>query len=258
MAIKDLKLKQEIKNNGIDTSVRCISGLLWKNEKRLKSIVDHVHACSALGLPIDTNALTQDIQHYVVNGNELKKALENAVNNDLEILRVSKNLNNSYYKRTRTIKSKIEKMFQCKSRELVFLTMTFTDNDLQRTSAPTRREYIQDFLNKNTDYYIANIDFGKKREREHFHAIALLPFKVDHNEYHKYFEGNINFKSVYNDNSEAIAKYINKLTNHAIKDTTKDCRTMFPKSKNLDYLVASELVADASSLEPLKDFVKLV
>lgn len=261
MAIKDIELKRYIKENDIDKDLRVASGWCWKQAKKERKMALHLNVSNKLGIDLETNISEKiaEIGNYKAFCSDL---MEKITENNDEIMRVAKNLNSSYYKKTRLIKNKISKMFQLASYDLIFLTMTFTDDDLKRYNYETRREYISEFLNKNTDYYIANVDFGKEKEREHYHAIIVSKSKISRSSYQEYFKGNINFKYVKRHNnyfdetqSDKIAKYINKLTNHAIKDTTKDCRSIFPKSKNLDYLVASELLQIPDFLA---DRVKLI
>lgn len=105
--------------------------------------------------------------------------------------------------------------------ECVFLTLTFTDKVLNSTTQETRRRYVSRWLKSKSDYYIANIDYGSENEREHYHAI--INCRVDNSwEY-----GAINFKQITNKNEKALAKYINKLTNHAIKATTKQNKVIY-------------------------------
>ena len=70
--------------------------------------------------------------------------------------------------------------------------------------------------------YVANIDYGSKNKREHYHALINCD-KVDFKSWRKY--GNINAKRVRNKDIESdktkLSKYIAKLSNHAIKETTK-------------------------------------
>lgn len=62
---------------------------------------------------------------------------------------------------------------------LIFGTLTFTDDVLKKTSKETRRRYVARFLNDNSIHYVANIDFGKKDDREHYHFIALCNSKIE-------------------------------------------------------------------------------
>lgn len=110
----------------------------------------------------------------------------------------------------------------------LFVTLTFTDDCLASTSAKTRREYVRDYLKSQTDDYMANIDFGKKNSREHYHALVracsidLTPWREAH--------GSINVKRVkvasqldaegFQKSVGRLSHYIDKLTNHALKGVT--------------------------------------
>ena len=60
-----------------------------------------------------------------------------------------------------------------------FLTLTF--NDYAMGLAPdTRRQKIHRLLSKNCLDYVANIDFGKKKEREHYHAVIATREPLEH------------------------------------------------------------------------------
>lgn len=52
------------------------------------------------------------------------------------------------------------------------LSLTFTDDVLNSTNPDTRLKYVRDYLNSTFDDYFACIDFGKKKGREHYHAIV--------------------------------------------------------------------------------------
>lgn len=55
-----------------------------------------------------------------------------------------------------------------------FLTLTFNDSFFDRgTSEDTRRKYIRRFLKEQCQEYVANVDYGDKNGREHFHAIVV-------------------------------------------------------------------------------------
>lgn len=108
--------------------------------------------------------------------------------------------------------------FMLQSGICLFLTLTFNDETLSNTSEETRRRYVARFLKKYSDEYVANIDYGEKNEREHYHAVIMCD-KVNHSDWQC---GAINFKKVRTTNdNKALANYIAKLTNHAIKKTTK-------------------------------------
>lgn len=120
-----------------------------------------------------------------------------------------------------------------------FLTLTFSDDALASTQPHIRRKYVRELVKAISDDYVGNIDFGKKNGREHYHVV-LHTDKFNDLVY-KYFKGSgysadysaaIDSWSNYgkyfikqcgkdDSDSTALAKYTCKLTNHAIKETTK-------------------------------------
>lgn len=110
-----------------------------------------------------------------------------------------------------------------------FCTFTF-DNYYIEKSTRTKRDLIKSVINTHDFKYILNIDYGKKTEREHYHCIIATNTQMDVNQY---------FQSFYPCFSLAIpckkgerdyvrlSKYINKLTNHCIKATTKRQRILY-------------------------------
>ena len=129
----------------------------------------------------------------------------------------AKKINNATRHRARRLKQRIEIMlvwYKC-----WFLSLTFSDKILQNTSKKTRREYVIDFCNSLNPYdYVANIDFGKTNGREHYHCV-IAP-GVDKIDYTSWKCGNLDGE-VCNKNASALSKYVSKLNNHAIKETTK-------------------------------------
>lgn len=119
------------------------------------------------------------------------------------------------YYRTARLRERVLNMLsmgQC-----VFATLTFRDDVLEKTSPETRRRYVTRYLKSQSSDYVANIDFGRKNEREHYHAVIFG--KINPLEW-KY--GALNVKQVKDTSKpEKLAKYVNKLTNHAIKETCK-------------------------------------
>lgn len=130
---------------------------------------------------------------------------------------------NANIQRTKRLKNRIAEMLalgQCK-----FITITFRNDVLESTSQLTRRRYVSRWLSQY-GYYVANIDFGSHTEREHYHAILL----VNHLE-KTWPYGFIDIKTARTKNASNVrlAKYISKLTNHAIKETTKQQRLIYSK-----------------------------
>lgn len=139
-------------------------------------------------------------------------------------------INNSSYQKTKRLREKIKNMIE--SSPCLWVTLTFTDKTLSSTSEDTRKQYVRKYLKSNYEEYIANIDFGKKNGREHYHAIIKTDF-INLKEWHKY--GAIKIKHIRvngNDKDLSITrlpKYINKLTNHAVKETTKRCHIIYSR-----------------------------
>jgi len=100
-----------------------------------------------------------------------------------------------------------------------FCTLTFTDDYLASTNELTRRRYVTRFLKEQSGGlpYVANIDFGGKNGREHFHAVC--GFRLDPKQWQC---GALRVQKVRKSSDpHKLARYISKLTNHAIKETAK-------------------------------------
>ena len=125
------------------------------------------------------------------------------------------------------LKKRIEQMLTTSS-VCVFLTLTFRDDVLANTNSETRRQYVRKWLKLNSTEYVANIDFGGKNGREHYHAVSNA--RVDPK---TWSYGNCGVEKVrYSPESKSpvkLAKYVAKLTNHAIKETTKRCALIYSR-----------------------------
>lgn len=148
------------------------------------------------------------------------KCLENGLQ---EVLLECYKINHAEYERTKRLKERVG--FMLVNGPCVFLTLTFTDNYLKNSTAKERRVAVVRYLKQFNCRYVANIDFGKdktKTMREHYHALINCD-KVDFTSWRKY--GNINAEKVrlrsFDDDKTKLSKYIAKLSNHAIKETTK-------------------------------------
>lgn len=118
--------------------------------------------------------------------------------------------------------SRIKKMLKAND-NVYFLTFTFTNKTLEKTKAETRKRIIKRFLNEQANEYILNIDFGKEREREHYHAIASAKDKIFL--FQKYKHGYMTAKRIYK------GDYLNahNLMLHAIKETTRNNALIFSR-----------------------------
>lgn len=67
---------------------------------------------------------------------------------------------------------------------------------------------------------MANKDFGATNGREHYHAVVLVKGKLN---YSKWRYGCLNGQKIRLNgiSNEKLAKYLSKLTNHAVKETCK-------------------------------------
>ena len=101
----------------------------------------------------------------------------------------AKRVLDAHYQRTCRLKNKIEAYTtfwaRIKYGDCVFLTLTFNDKTLATTSAETRRRYVARFLSNQCPNYVANIDYGGKRGREHYHAVILCD-TINYKEWHQY------------------------------------------------------------------------
>ena len=154
-------------------------------------------------------------------------------------------------KRISRLRSRITLFLNCKE-PTNFLTLTFSDKILQSSTPEERRRYVVRYLKSQSNCYIANLDFGAKKGREHYHAVILG--NVNLKPWQKY--GAINVQNVGNrkeltrkkvpkrykdldektaqtlmrrDTEKKLSKYVAKLTNHAIKNTTKRSAIIYSK-----------------------------
>lgn len=122
-------------------------------------------------------------------------------------------------KQKRRTRRYLEGMTTCYS-QLHFVSLTFRDDVLDSTTAQTRHRYVSRYLDSISRDYFANIDYGEKNEREHFHAVVAL--KNTPTSDFPYGWSNIKPVGRYkrkNGDIKAISTYINKLSNHANKVT---------------------------------------
>ena len=138
-----------------------------------------------------------------------------------------------------------------KDKKAVFLTMSFNEETLKKTSAETRKRYIKNYLKNETALYIANIDYGAKQGREHYHAIVkATTLKINDlsyylkNRYEK-IKDFINLKAYKYGNIQAnfICKngvFFNDIElkktaliyyNHALKETTKNNKLIISRKE---------------------------
>lgn len=141
----------------------------------------------------------------------------------VELLQECVRVNHANNARKNRVQARVKLLLE---KPCVFLTFTFSDDTFSRTSPTTRRRYVRQFLD-NYGAYVANIDFGSQNGREHYHAILQTSEKIDYTAWCK--NGALNGQRIIKPNSQALSKYISKLVNHAIKETTHGCRIIYSK-----------------------------
>lgn len=116
----------------------------------------------------------------------------------------------------------------------VFVTLTFTDETLANTSFITRRKYVSRFLKLCSADYAANIDFGRTHNREHYHAVvAVEKIPPEALQLWRNKCGAVNVEKIrHSKDNKAVALYMTKLFNHAIKlNTGMNNRILYSRSK---------------------------
>ena len=125
--------------------------------------------------------------------------------------------------RVKRLRQTIEKLLT--SGPCWFVTLTFSDDVLSSTSEKSRRRYVSRFL-KARGLYVGNIDFGKENGREHYHAVVQAD-NIDLSDWDKYGFSNAKKVRLSAKASLRLAKYVAKLTNHAIKESAGNTRIIY-------------------------------
>lgn len=160
----------------------------------------------------------------------------------IAIWKEAESINRAFYERTKRLKKTIRAMLYS-TKPCFFITLTFDDVTLSSTSEKTRRVYVTRFLKSLSSWYVANIDYGKENGREHFHAVVVLeesqivedklikinPDLMSNWKYGFSHNSLIGERTVSSDHDVKIAKYMSKLSNHAIKDTARQHRAIYSK-----------------------------
>lgn len=137
-------------------------------------------------------------------------------------------MRNNATRQTKKIEDHVKFLMKQENTDLYFMTFTFNDETLEKTTSDTRRQKVRRLLNPCNDY-ILNIDYGTQNEREHYHAIVSLnqgtytktgqgrKTKIDlFNEYDYGFYSAEPIGTTEKD-GEKLSKYITKLTLHSVK-----------------------------------------
>lgn len=115
----------------------------------------------------------------------------------------------------------------------VFITLTFKPEVLAKTTEKTRRRYVARFLKDQCEEYVANIDYGTKNEREHYHALCMTKNLNNELDFKKWKYGIINGEKVKvgKKNSVKVSQYVAKLSQHALKHSCRLPRFIWSRNK---------------------------
>lgn len=158
-------------------------------------------------------------------------------NNYYDLWKEAQRLNHARYQRVRRLKTFIFGLISYY--DCVFLTFKFSNDSLEKTSVKTRRTYVTRYLKSYDCPFVANLDFGKEHHREHYHAVIGCK-KVD---FDKWTLGNLDAERVRDSKNshERLAKYVAKLTNHAIKETASRQSLIYSRSAKTKELLQKTL-----------------
>lgn len=190
----DLSFKQKVLLKGIDKQVATIKRANYKK-------VSNTYYIDVEGVVL-----------YSLSSNDWDLMLK-PYRNGYNMIDCADRLNDSKYRKAKKVRDKISHLVL--SNNAIFITLTFNDKTLSKTTAETRRRYVARYLKQNCAEYVANIDFGALNGREHYHAVVSKD--IDFTNWYKL--GAINAERVrpLEDSSKRISRYISKLTNHALK-----------------------------------------
>ena len=162
-----------------------------------------------------------------------------------DILRACDLINDAYYHRLGRLQNRVERMCNI---GCCFLTLTFDEVQLGIHSPEILRKRVQQYLNGFDVPYIANVDYGALNGRLHYHAVICAPLEQLSLEpwkrgycYYEEVGSNRVFrvdKGIYErsrkrrddtpeDNGARTSRYMNKLTNHALKETARGSNIMY-------------------------------
>lgn len=125
----------------------------------------------------------------------------------------------------------IQELQTFKSFKLVFGTLTFKSKVLEKTCERTRARYVTSFLSSQAFHYVANIDYGKKNGREHYHFLAMIEKNMDMTKWN-YGSNKIEIVPMIKKDIKATKNYLLKLNNHSYKNSTRQKRIIRDRNEN--------------------------
>lgn len=193
---------------------------------KYKSSILKTNLCKKINI-IDkktyTNSLDGIISDYALDSEYFDLLMEYSYKDINE----ARKINKASYQRIKRLRDKIDNMIS--SGPCVWCTLTFRNDVLESTNEDTRKQYVRKFLKCLKCAYIANIDYGTTTEREHYHALVSIE-RIMKGSWAYGFDSYEKVRVQQSTSSIKISKYISKLTNHYIKESTKRCAIIFSRS----------------------------
>lgn len=200
------------------------------------AVIDYKYKSTILKTDLCKRINKIDKQTYINNQDGIIQdyALDNQyfdllLQYDYKDIQEARKINKASFYRVKRLRDRVTNMLT--SGHCIFCTFNFNDSVLNSTSAETRRKYVARYLKSFNCQYVANIDFGSDKEytdrkgnkrkgtsREHYHALVCIDKLPMNWNYGYQFLEHVRIKS---STDVKLSKYISKLSNHAIKETTK-------------------------------------
>lgn len=165
----------------------------------------------------------ENFKNGFIDGNPWKLKIDDLYSTTPEVAKQIDLINNAKWQKQKRCLNRVSKMVLHGMENNIpcyFVTLTFTNETLERLDSLTRRRYVSRYARSldAVDYY-CNIDYGEKNGREHYHGV-ILGGNQKWSEWEKY--GFFKIETIGNDHTDEIriGKYITKLSNHAIKEST--------------------------------------
>lgn len=209
--------------------------LVLRDYSDIVRLESRYHYFSEFYMPAICNGVLEEDEELACEFVEARKQVEaffSSTPHAQEVWDMAHRLNVNKRARARNLRRYVERMVDSDKGALL-LTLTFRD-DLLKLKPLTRRHYLKTWLRTHCKYYVANIDYGGQNGREHYHAVVYGIDEVGLKEWSEKY-GFIDARRIGNKDSDkkAVSKYVAKLTNHAIKETTKSSRILYPRGKEL-------------------------
>lgn len=119
----------------------------------------------------------------------------------------------------------------CRYEYLYFVTFTFDDKNLKKSDRFKKDMIKNSLYNFDDDIkYILNVDYSPVDDREHYHGIVATNCSCNFINYLMLAYPNIAYTELIRLDKKSlikVSKYINKLSNHAVKACTKNKRVLY-------------------------------